>query len=370
MATIRPFSGRSTPLDTGGCLSPRLNACAISRNENSFAESAAATSRSTQWRDPGTRGESIRSVFPHMDSAKASRRRDHFFDPHALREGNEFSSENRISIPDQILWRFPWKRFSNLLLPSTLRSDDPSRWSASHGGGHATRRWRQTAPGRSQSAQWRNPSRPFALFYVICQEGPPGLRRRIPALAQRDSHTVDGATSIPSLSSSPWMRGAPHKKLAWHICWIKSRIAAARGLVFPDGGASSRSNSPANALRCQRTTVSGFTMCSQCRQSGQKRDNQIHSSSRSDCRRRRRRGALCWRTAIWWRRATISACWAERVLNVVVTRVRRAMKNGLIVERWWSHERSENLHFQSGLCFSVSTGDTHRVDLVGRDSDL
>src|SRR6266852_9522242 len=46
---------------------------------------------------------------------RRSRRRDHFFDPHALREGNQFSSENRISIPDQILRRFPWKRFSNLL---------------------------------------------------------------------------------------------------------------------------------------------------------------------------------------------------------------------------------------------------------------
>jgi len=39
------------------------------------------------------------------------------------------------------------------------------------------------------------------------------------------------------------------------------------------------------------------TRHSQCRQAGQRRDNQIHSR-RSDCRRRRRRGALCCRTAI------------------------------------------------------------------------
>src|SRR5256885_17073783 len=57
---------------------------------------------------------------------RRSRRRDHFFDPHALRDGNEFSAENRISIPDQILWRFPWKRFDSAA-PSTLRSDNPSR---------------------------------------------------------------------------------------------------------------------------------------------------------------------------------------------------------------------------------------------------
>ena len=40
---------------------------------------------------------------------------NHFFDPHALGEGNQCSSENRISIPNQILWRFPGKCFSYLL---------------------------------------------------------------------------------------------------------------------------------------------------------------------------------------------------------------------------------------------------------------
>src|SRR5262249_38773308 len=47
--------------------------------------------------------------------------RDHFFDPQALGEGNQCSSENRISIPHQILWCFPGKGFSNLLRrPSSL----------------------------------------------------------------------------------------------------------------------------------------------------------------------------------------------------------------------------------------------------------
>src|SRR5207302_7498494 len=40
----------------------------------------------------------------------------YFFDPHALREGNECSSEDCISIPDPIPRRLvPRKRFSNLL---------------------------------------------------------------------------------------------------------------------------------------------------------------------------------------------------------------------------------------------------------------
>src|SRR5215467_15506542 len=46
---------------------------------------------------------------------RRSRSRDHLFDPHAFGEGNQCSSENRISIPNQILWRFPGKGFSNLL---------------------------------------------------------------------------------------------------------------------------------------------------------------------------------------------------------------------------------------------------------------
>jgi hypothetical protein len=51
-----------------------------------------------------------------MGSAKAIvGGRDHLFDPHALGEGNACSSENRIAILDQILWRFPRERFSNLL---------------------------------------------------------------------------------------------------------------------------------------------------------------------------------------------------------------------------------------------------------------
>src|SRR5262250_2186571 len=37
--------------------------------------------------------------------------------------------------------------------------------------------------------------------------------------------TVDSATWMPSLSSSPWIRGAPHNPLARLISWIRSRIS-------------------------------------------------------------------------------------------------------------------------------------------------
>jgi hypothetical protein len=35
--------------------------------------------------------------------------------------------------------------------------------------------------------------------------------------------TVDWATSKPSLSSSPWMRGAPQSEFAWLISRMRAR---------------------------------------------------------------------------------------------------------------------------------------------------
>jgi hypothetical protein len=46
---------------------------------------------------------------------------------------------------------------------------------------------------------------------VILKEGPPGLRRLACGLAP------GSPMSMPSLSNSPWMRGAPHRILAAHL---------------------------------------------------------------------------------------------------------------------------------------------------------
>src|SRR4029453_18505976 len=68
-------------------------------------------------------------------------------------------------------------------------------------------------------------------------------------------------TSIPSLSSSPWIRGAPHNELAKLISRIICRISAGtagrprRRLDFQ------RQNNRKPA-RCHRTTVSGRTLAS------------------------------------------------------------------------------------------------------------
>src|SRR5262249_32606589 len=69
----------------------------------------------------------------------------------------------------------------------------------------------------------------------------------------------------------------------------------------------------------------------QRRHSGHTQDHRIQRN-RSDCLRRRRLGALSRSTAIWWRRAAISAWRAVWVRNVEAKSVNSAMKTGLILK--------------------------------------
>src|SRR5258707_15776804 len=64
---------------------------------------------------------------------------------------------------------------------------------------------------------------------------------------------------MPSLSSSPWMRGAPQSGLARPLSRINLRISG--GILGPPPRRldCQRQNSR-NPARCQRTTVSGRTM--------------------------------------------------------------------------------------------------------------
>src|SRR5882757_9238124 len=59
---------------------------------------------------------------------------------------------------------------------------------------------------------------------MVLKKGLPGLRPSSPLLAVYLA-AVDCATSIPSLSSSPWTRGAPHSRLARLISRISRRIS-------------------------------------------------------------------------------------------------------------------------------------------------
>ena len=82
--------------------------------------------------------------------------------------------------------------------------------------------------------------------------------------------------------------------------------------VFQDDGATSKSN----IERTPRDASGQRCPASRCTPSAAIRATSATTESRagrSTCLRRRQRGELRWSTAIWWRRAAISACWPARV---------------------------------------------------------
>src|SRR5579863_996509 len=109
-----------------------------------------------------------------------------------------------------------------------------------------------------------------------------GLRCRTMYLA-----TVAWHTSMPSLSSSPWIRGAPHSGFARLIFRISSRTS--KSIVGLPGLPCRlfHLQYQLNPLRCQAITVSGLTRSSAERQFDQKRESQTQSSRSEEFRRSR-----------------------------------------------------------------------------------
>jgi hypothetical protein len=82
--------------------------------------------------------------------------------------------------------------------------------------------------------------------------------------------TVDSAISMPSLSSSPWIRGAPHNPLARLISRIRSRISP--GITGrPPRGRDFQRQKALNPRRCQRISVSGLMIETASTAAGQSR---------------------------------------------------------------------------------------------------
>ena len=123
--------------------------------------------------------------------------------------------------------------------------------------------------------------------------------------------TLVSPTSMPSLRSSPWMRGAPQSGLSRLIFRISLRIS------FDTGGRprwprrTFQVQNSRNPLRCHAMTVSGLTMHRAERHSFQAPQNQAQRN-RSN---RLNFGLFTERcsTPSWWRRAMISSCNAARV---------------------------------------------------------
>ena len=76
------------------------------------------------------------------------------------------------------------------------------------------------------------------------------------------------------------MRGAPHKGLAWLMRRMRSRVSSATS-GLPGCCRDLLVQYQVKALRCQRTTVEGCTICSLGRQPDQQRDSRTHNPVRA-----------------------------------------------------------------------------------------
>src|SRR3954466_4312621 len=112
-------------------------------------------------------------------------------------------------------------------------------------------------------------------------------------------------TSMPSLRSSPWTRGAPQSGLARLICRISRRTS--RGTFgLPARLRDFHRHKMRKPARCQRITVSGSTIMSASKIRGAIRYKQT-KIIRSKLLKTGRRGDARRSTFSWWRRASISA---------------------------------------------------------------
>ena len=133
---------------------------------------------------------------------------------------------------------------------------------------------------------------------------------------------------MPSFASSPCTRGAPQKGLALLMFRISSRISRAtlgrpglRRRLF-------QVQYRLNPERCQRTTVSGFTMTRTLSQSVQILCNSTQNSRSTF--ESRGRFTERWRTASCCRRATFSRASSRRALKAEM----RARTNDKIMQAW------------------------------------
>src|ERR1035437_2606523 len=138
--------------------------------------------------------------------------------------------------------------------------------------------------------------------------------------------TLVSPMSMPSLRSSPWMRGAPQSGFSRLIFRISLQIS------FDTGGRprwarrTFQVQNRRNPLRCHAMTVWGLTMQRAERHSSQTPQNQAHRN-RSN---RFSFGLFTERcsTPSWWRRVMISSCNAARVRKTASVEASNADNGG------------------------------------------
>src|SRR2546426_248113 len=139
--------------------------------------------------------------------------------------------------------------------------------------------------------------------------------------------TLRSATSMPSLRSSPWILGAPHRGFAAAISLTRAVISALTGGRPPVGRPESWVQCSRKRRRCHRRTVAGVTITRDCRHPAQtlasqtqKRRSVVRSLGRAvvllytaSCCRRARFSTASWR----WppkRNGRSRSTWSKRVI--------------------------------------------------------
>jgi hypothetical protein len=157
---------------------------------------------------------------------------------------------------------------------------------------------------------------------VVVQEGTPGLRGRLRCRTTYFA-TVVSLISMPTLSNSPWIWGAPHSGFSRLICGSDRglrRQLRADPLGHAESSRSRRDEIPGDA---KRSRWRGWTMSSAERQSSQTRERNAQN---------RRSAAVSFgrfltdrsRTPIWWRTAKCSSSSAERARTIEPSVERKA----------------------------------------------
>jgi hypothetical protein len=108
------------------------------------------------------------------------------------------------------------------------------------------------AVGMSKKSMPAEPSR-WSLRKVF-QSGPP--RGRTLRWLRMDLATVALSTAKPSMSNSPWIRGAPQVGFSEAMVALMSRRSSAMGGL---PGRDLRRQKSRNPAPCQRSTVAGWT---------------------------------------------------------------------------------------------------------------
>src|SRR4051794_7462146 len=204
----------------------------------------------------------------------AAGRRKYLFDPHRIYLADKLLTKDPIAVAQQVAGRtLPRKSVPKLLhCPLSRRMSSDAKLENAPA---IMRQHQENVEYLETNGRHREEVHRHKLFTWFSRnvrqvwEG--GLRCRSMYLA-----TVGSVISIPSLSNSPCIRGAPHSGLLRFIIRIKSRISCgtARRPGFPRR--TFQVQYRRKPMRCQAMTVSGFTISRADFQSVQNRRNQTH----------------------------------------------------------------------------------------------